>query len=408
MGFLINQSFDSPFGAAKVVFALKEFLKSEGWTVLYSGDGVGAFSNSDVITGPGPGAGGLSNTKAWFILAKGAGLIMQFQRGTDSTRWRIEYGNNAGSLTVQNVPDTTTATEMTANGMFILLGGGSAASPVFEVWLAVDGNSRVWNFITTNTTTGHFWTAGWIRYPSVGPDAAQVEAGLVLDELQPTTYPASPDPGTNFDTDPTVVYIGCFGDFPFNKETLAGGGPAAHTSRVWGWFGRTQLSAFSGVGQVMYATTYGAQEAAFSGPSAPPVPGSSQNVYTTAPTFQAEWFPILYMSKAVSSFYSKGFGNIRTGMKWQGNQPSGGTGFLGYGVRGFGIGVSADQYRIALHDVSLPWNGTLPLGLQPPPVGPHAFASAVAMRDVFPAPAAAPPPTPIGPFIHKLNLGLEE
>lgn len=58
----------TPATGAQAILQLKTFLKTLGWTVPRSSDGLTYFPTSDGITGFGTGAGGLSNAKSWFVL----------------------------------------------------------------------------------------------------------------------------------------------------------------------------------------------------------------------------------------------------------------------------------------------------------------------------------------------------
>jgi len=57
----------TPATGAEAFYQLKELLKAQGSSVLMSGDGLALYSAvGDVITGPGAGANGMANTRAWF------------------------------------------------------------------------------------------------------------------------------------------------------------------------------------------------------------------------------------------------------------------------------------------------------------------------------------------------------
>jgi len=100
---------------AESIYALKELLKSVGWTVLMSGDGGAIYSDvGDVITAAGAGANGMNNVSAWFrITDPGAARELVFQRGANSYAWILQYSRSAKFS--GGAPDATTlptATDM--------------------------------------------------------------------------------------------------------------------------------------------------------------------------------------------------------------------------------------------------------------------------------------------------------
>jgi hypothetical protein len=54
-------------------FTFKEFMKTNGWTVVQSSDGTTASSSADVITTSASGAGGMANASTWFVLKEPSG-----------------------------------------------------------------------------------------------------------------------------------------------------------------------------------------------------------------------------------------------------------------------------------------------------------------------------------------------
>jgi len=96
----------SPVSQAVAIYDLKEAMKSAGYTVQGSGDGLAAHSAvGDIITQSGSGANGMDNSNAWFTIRQDAGGTAPFsgtrewtfQRGTQSYSWACEYSG----------PDTT-------------------------------------------------------------------------------------------------------------------------------------------------------------------------------------------------------------------------------------------------------------------------------------------------------------
>jgi hypothetical protein len=96
----------SPASQAVAIYDLKEAMKTAGYTVVGSGDGIAAHSAvGDIITQSGSGANGMDNADAWFTVQQGAGGTAPFsgtrqwtfQRGAQSYSWACEYSG----------PDTT-------------------------------------------------------------------------------------------------------------------------------------------------------------------------------------------------------------------------------------------------------------------------------------------------------------
>lgn len=78
---------------AESIYALKELLKSVGWTVLMSGDGLLVYDAvGDSITAAGAGANGMNNVSAWFRITDPANAReLLFQRGANSYAWILQY-----------------------------------------------------------------------------------------------------------------------------------------------------------------------------------------------------------------------------------------------------------------------------------------------------------------------------
>jgi hypothetical protein len=77
---------------AQSVFALKQLLKSAGWTVLSSSDGTNYNAGGDEILVEGAGLTGMNNNYAWFrITDPGARREYLFQRYTNHYSWIVVY-----------------------------------------------------------------------------------------------------------------------------------------------------------------------------------------------------------------------------------------------------------------------------------------------------------------------------
>jgi len=69
----------SPASQAVTIYTLKETMKTAGYTVQGSGDGLAAHSAvGDIITSAGSGANGLNNPNAWFVIRQGSGGSGEF------------------------------------------------------------------------------------------------------------------------------------------------------------------------------------------------------------------------------------------------------------------------------------------------------------------------------------------
>jgi hypothetical protein len=123
------------------MYRLKELMKTAGWTVVASGDGLAAFSvGTDVLTNPNTGANGFDNTNAWITLQQAAtgaapyagSRQFTFQRGAGGGanfgyEWRINY--SPGGTANTGAASSTQAPAFTDD--VFLAGGGTPASPTF-------------------------------------------------------------------------------------------------------------------------------------------------------------------------------------------------------------------------------------------------------------------------------------
>jgi hypothetical protein len=122
----------------KSPYTLKAVLKQAGWTVPMSSDGLTYNSTGDQIAGPGTGAGGWKNEKAWARLRAPDGSFEMTLQWTDNTtmmRWRIKLslaGFTSGTPTVTQTPY--------ASDEYILLGSGTDAAPGYGDW-SINGGS---------------------------------------------------------------------------------------------------------------------------------------------------------------------------------------------------------------------------------------------------------------------------
>src|SRR5688500_12752572 len=76
------------------MFLVKEVLKSSGWTIPASSDGLTYNSSGDQITHAGSGAGGHQNTRAWWRARDPNGrreITVQYVGISGSLTWRTKF-----------------------------------------------------------------------------------------------------------------------------------------------------------------------------------------------------------------------------------------------------------------------------------------------------------------------------
>jgi hypothetical protein len=172
---------------AGIWYDFKTFMKTNGFKVIASGDGVSqvfvdmAGVNGDCITSGGTGAGGLSNSYAWFVLQEAsayAGVKRQwlFWKSNQSNNslnggpmysWQgflpnASYTDGSIDSVVSNTVTFSAAEVATLNvvaGMTISISGSSNASNngVFLV-ASVTGTSLTYVNASATTGTGLTWT----------------------------------------------------------------------------------------------------------------------------------------------------------------------------------------------------------------------------------------------------------
>jgi hypothetical protein len=134
------------------LYRLKERMKTAGWTVVASGDGLAAFSvGTDVLTNENTGANGFDNPNAWITLQQAAtgsapyagSRQFTFQRGTGSANlgieWRINY--SPGGTANTGAASSTQAPAFTDD--VFLAGGGTPASPSFTAIFPFSASASV-------------------------------------------------------------------------------------------------------------------------------------------------------------------------------------------------------------------------------------------------------------------------
>jgi hypothetical protein len=94
---------NSAVTGAQAMYKFKELLKTAGWVVKSSGDGLSAFSSTtDIITSGSSGANGFANSNAWvriqMPIANGVHREFILQRSSSNILWTILYSYSVGFI----------------------------------------------------------------------------------------------------------------------------------------------------------------------------------------------------------------------------------------------------------------------------------------------------------------------
>ena len=183
-----------------VFYQMKELLKTAGWAVQSSSDGLTYNASGDIITSGGTGAGGMTNTNAWYVLAHptldGYQRYICLQVGTskNTIRFKISWTPfNGGSPGILRVPS--------ASDERLLYGYGTDAAPGFSALLdSTAANVRV-NLIAGDVTEGY---AYFMLFHKVG--AGTLGGAIIMEKLVSLVG----------DIDPYFYYIQGTGTFPYD------------------------------------------------------------------------------------------------------------------------------------------------------------------------------------------------
>lgn len=162
MAFLASVVYSAATSASSVL-DFKRHLKTVGWTVTGSGDGLSLFSSSgDIITSGGTGAGGLRNNRAWFALRSPDGANAFTFQNLDSTNgnsWRVKW-SPGGVFNVGGSANTTPGNSLTvdATATDIIVGAGTDASPTSALLLVTLANAASVT-VASDTAPYTFWFA---------------------------------------------------------------------------------------------------------------------------------------------------------------------------------------------------------------------------------------------------------
>lgn len=162
MAIVVSQNNLAQSTVQQGLFTLKQLLKSVGWVVTASGDGLALFSTSgDVITSGVTGAGGLQNLNAWFAIRSPDGLnAFSFQNGSGSASgdaWRVRW-SPGGIFSTGGTPSATISASVTGGTVATMRGGGTDAAPSFTGMLSTLFPRSV-VCAASNTAPYFFWFA---------------------------------------------------------------------------------------------------------------------------------------------------------------------------------------------------------------------------------------------------------
>lgn len=309
MSFIFSKNISNITGGSTWWY-LKELLKTAGWLVKSSGDGLSAFSNSgDILTVPGTGANGMDNSSAWFRIQQPSvgGVNREFviQRPGSSSSVSIKYsysanftGGTPGSTTIPTATDQQTV----ANNQALW-------STDFQFHL---------NIGAQNSDGFGFWMAPILN----GTPNTNASGGMLFDPLAPNTYA----PG---DTDPYIIWVENQSSGSWNANKLSGQGPG------WAYYAKgTSLETFANVAAGGWSISSGN----FLFPN-----GAGTNPFNN----REQIAPAIWCKNFTSNglVAIKGIGTI---MKWNGTLKQ--SGQL--------MSQSSTGDRICISDVNFPWDNT--------------------------------------------------
>lgn len=315
----------------QAIFKLKTLLKTAGWTVPSSSDGLTVFSSSDGIVGSGSGAGGIGNTNSWFRLKQPAAVGLYQReilvlRGAGSISWCIRYslvGFTGGSPT-PTVPPTASDQQPG------LIGLDFPTS-----WMPTDNTYR-WNAGADNASPYGFWAC---CYDLTSPSHFASGGGLVFDPMKTGSYPTE-------DQDPYVLVFDNPSSGTFNYQKL-GSIPVCYFGLSSNPPFGTNWGSCQALRQSVAVSTTG-----FIFPQGLDVdPYSGKD-----PEGEIVWaFPTQSNNTGYFNSYG-GLKGISTILRWNGVQRNSGT--------THSIATGTSKERLVIADVNVPWNGTdaLPSG----------------------------------------------
>lgn len=186
--FFINYS---PETASDAVFQVKQFLKTCGWEVILSSDGISNYGSGDYITTSSTGINGFNNFSYFTIQQLGSNRQFCFQQGSTDREWRVKYslgGFNVGGYNpLINVPGTGSNIDNN-----VIWGSGTDLSPIMANLFSIDDTYKL-NVVADGYGNGFYFFC----YNS---EQSYISTGMLFDPLLGGSYEPS-------DEDPYIIYI---------------------------------------------------------------------------------------------------------------------------------------------------------------------------------------------------------
>jgi hypothetical protein len=200
MTYHFNQNI-TPVHGVDAIFQWKQFMVgAPGWTITASSDGT-TTANSDIITSAGTGAGGLLNTRAWFVIQQPAST-RQFCFQTigvhtpplspNGANWRVKYSPsgfvNGGAPTITPTANNSIYTGAEDAGVVIGSALGTDATPDGAVLFGTDGTYKMQMMADDTAPNAFYW------FCTTTP-TTNISSGFSFDPMTTGTFPgADPDP----------------------------------------------------------------------------------------------------------------------------------------------------------------------------------------------------------------------
>jgi len=172
------------------LFNLKECMKQAGWTVIACGTGSGGASYTDDV-GPRITEAVIHGTNYcwWAIQAPTGGKVLVFQRGDYRQVWRVKTIYADG---ITGGDADTTPSAVSAAKEYVILGGGTDASPTFTD-MGNNENDHVAHVACDNASPYSFYVASY-------------RPGTLVTGMGPLLMDGVSD-GASGDVDPCVYYM---------------------------------------------------------------------------------------------------------------------------------------------------------------------------------------------------------
>ena len=379
--FVTNQT---PANYAYCMYNLMQCLYNAGWSIMAWSDGTTAY-NTGTIPGPyaaGPGspdpvfpltgafpnagsngAGGLNNNQAWFVVRQpktpasasfapvyGGTRMLVFQRGNADYQWRMKY-SVSGRYQFASQGGTTPSLYGTATNQddVTWFGGGTDASPSFTTLFGDqggnDGTTR-FNCAANDGKSGEtspfgFWCSGFRNGGGVYPSM-----GIVFDPMAAGTIGIG-------EQDPYIIFSQGDAGATFQSNIYSSGLPndSGYGAACWLKYGNTAVQQFVRILGAIYYTYRGGGGVNIA------VPGTASGYRGTIGPLGVnpfnnndDLFPVVMMRPAYLGGLT-GYKGVCSVMKWNSVPRSCADTQAQNTIRD----------RIIQGDVSLPWDGSVPL-----------------------------------------------